>query len=200
MARRRVRTDLGIEEFFVWLAAGRFERAKDYPSLIRAFAQLISRRSEPAVLLICGQGSLDSQLRLLVRECGIAQHVRFLGVRSDLSRIFSAADAFAMSSVIEGLPMVLLEASASGRPIVATEVGGNSEVVVDGKTGFLVAPEDPSALSRAMERLMRLTPAERGAMGAAARLHVEENFAIQTVLDRWEMLYLELIRANTDKH
>ena len=81
-------------------------------------------------------------------------HVRFLGFRSDAPELMNTADAYAMSSALEGMPMVLLEAGACGLPIVATDVGENREVVLDGETGFLVSPKDPDVLAQAMLRLM----------------------------------------------
>jgi glycosyltransferase involved in cell wall biosynthesis len=184
---------LGIDECFVWLAAGRLERAKNYPTLFRAFQQLQNRITQKMVLLVCGRGSLDSQLRGLVRELGIDQQVRFLGTRADMPQIFSASDALVMSSVREGLPMVLLEASACGLPIVATTVGGNSEIVIEGKTGFLVQPNDPIGLAMAMERVVQLPSAEREKMAHATKLHVKDNFDMEAVADCWQRLYLDLI-------
>ncbi len=192
--RRQVRQALNLDGLFVWLAVGRFTLAKAYPTMIRAFAKLLERSVKPSVLLICGQGPLDSELRALIRSCGVEQHVRLLGIRPDIPEIMNACDGFVLSSNLEGLPMVLLQAAASGLPIVATAVGGNVEAVIDGKTGYLVPPSEPEALSSAMERIAKMPAEERDAMGDAARTHAGERFDLQRILDRWEELYTRLIK------
>jgi glycosyltransferase involved in cell wall biosynthesis len=101
-----------------------------------------------------------------------------------------AADAFVMSSAWEGLPMVLLEASASALPSVVTDVGGSRDVITDGVTGLLSPAHDPASLAAAMLRVMALPPHEREAMGALARQRAAETFDIERVADRWEELYL----------
>ncbi len=195
--RRRMRQELGVDDLFVWLAVGRFTPAKAFPDLIRASVKMFERSSQPAVLLICGQGQLEEQIRSLVRECGIDCHVRFLGLRRDIPQIMNAADGFVMSSHLEGLPMTLLEASATGLPMVATAVGGNPEIVLDGKTGFVVQPRDVDSLAVAMERMMNLSASERNAMSDAGRAHALERFDVESILDRWERLYSELIARNS---
>jgi glycosyltransferase involved in cell wall biosynthesis len=191
--RRRMRQDLNLDGFFVWLAVGRFNVAKAYPDMIRAFARIATRNCPPPVLCVCGQGPLEAGIRSLVHECGVAQQVRFLGLRPDIPRVMNAADGFVMSSHREGLPMVLLEASATGLPIVATAVGGNAEVVVDGKTGFIVPPGNVESLAGAMERLMNLPASERDAMAGAGRVHTREQFDVESILGHWERLYSQLI-------
>ena len=93
----------------------------------------------------------------------------FLGPRDDLPALYNAADALVLSSVVEGLPMVLLEAAATGLPCVATRAGGADEAVLDGHTGFLAPCSDPAALAAAMTCLMQLPADARAAMGRAAR-------------------------------
>ena len=191
-ARDNVRGALGLQDSFVWLAVGRFERAKDYPNMLRAFAGVVARRPE-ARLIIAGQGTLQREAEQLVAELRIADRVHFLGVRKDISALMNAADAYVMSSAWEGTPMVLLEAGATGLPIVATAVGGNGEVVVDGQTGFLVPPGDSEALMQAMLRLMDLSSEERARMGLAGRAHVDANYSLERVVDQWEKLYTEVL-------
>lgn len=190
--RRRLRRELRLDDRFAWLAVGRFEKAKDYPNMVKAFARVVVKKPN-ASLLIAGQGSLRVEALRLVEDLGLAGHVHFLGLRKDVPALMNAADGYVMSSAWEGMPMVLLEAAATGLPIVATDVGGNHEVVLNGRTGFLVPPKDPQALAQAMLRLMETSEEDRARMGAAGRAHVMANYTLERVVDMWEALYGELL-------
>jgi glycosyltransferase involved in cell wall biosynthesis len=112
-----------------------------------------------------------------------------------------AADGFVLSSRYEGLPMVLLEAGACAVPVVATDVPGTREVVVDGETGWLTPAGDAQKLAQTMMKLMHMPPDERHAMGGRARDHVARHFTLDAVLDHWERLYAELLeRKNAARH
>jgi glycosyltransferase involved in cell wall biosynthesis len=191
-AREALRGSLGLAGEFVWLAIGRFEIAKDYPNMLRAFAR-VRERCPQAILLLVGGGSLQSDTESLAQALGLDGVVRFLGVRDDVPELMSAADAYVMSSAWEGMPIVLLEATAAGLPVVATVVGGNQEVVRDGESGLLVPPRDSDALAHAMVRLMDSPEAERRSMGARGREHVRINYGLGRVVDRWEALYREVL-------
>jgi glycosyltransferase involved in cell wall biosynthesis len=154
---------------FTWLAVGRLMWKKDYPTLLAAFAQLGRGR-----LLIAGAGPEEAELRRLASPA-----VEFLGERSDIPDLMRSVDGFVMSSVVEGLPMVLLEAAASGLPCVATDAGGISETGV----AIVVPPRDPAALAAAMLRVMNR---EAGPRALPAR------FTLEAVVSDWEALYSEL--------
>jgi glycosyltransferase involved in cell wall biosynthesis len=190
--RDDVRQALGLGQRFAWLAVGRFEIAKDYPNMLRAFATVRERHPE-AVLLLVGRGALQAETEALARELKLGEEVRFLGVRDDVPALVSAADGYVMSSAWEGMPMVLLEAAAGGLPIVTTRVGGNHEAVLDGESGFLAPPRDHQALASAMLRLMALTEAERRRMGERGREHVRTHHGLTRVVERWEELYREVL-------
>jgi glycosyltransferase involved in cell wall biosynthesis len=189
--RLKFRKELGVEGF-VWLAVGRFDPPKDYPSMLQAFARVVHKHSN-TILLIAGDGPLRKTMENLARELGIEKRTKFLGIRRDIPQLMNAADAYVMSSSWEGMPNVLLEASATGLPIVATDVGGNREIVLDSVTGFLVPPRNPEALARAMLRIMDLSDEERKEMGKRARKHIEVKFNLDRVVDLWEILYYELL-------
>jgi glycosyltransferase involved in cell wall biosynthesis len=190
--RESIRRSIGLREEFVWLAVGRFETAKDYPTMLRAYAQV--RQREPAsVLLLVGRGSLQAETEALARELGLEKNVRFLGVRHDVPEVMNAADGYVMSSGWEGMPMVLLEASAAGLPIVATDVGGNREVVRERESGLLVRPGAPDLLAGAMLQLMQLPASERRAMGARGREHVRSHYGLHRTVERWEEVYREVL-------
>ncbi|MER3555718.1 MAG: glycosyl transferase family 1 [Meiothermus sp.] len=190
-ARQRLRDELGLGGDFVWLAAGRLTEAKDYPNMFHAFKKALET-DRNSMLLIGGTGELMESLQTLAQELGLAGRVRFLGLRKDMAQVMNAADGFVLSSAWEGLPMVLLEASASGLPMVATDVGGNREVVHQGQTGFLVPPRDSAALAGAMTKLMALPPLQRREMGERAREFVGERYSLEAVLSQWESIYREL--------
>ena len=190
--RDGLRQALGLGREFVWLAVGRFETAKDYPNMLRAFAAVRDRHPE-AVLLLAGRGALQVETEALARELQLGPGVRFLGVRDDVAALVSAADGYVMSSGWEGMPMVLLEAAAGGLPIVTTRVGGTAEVVLDGESGFLAPPRDHGALASAMLRLMSLTQTERRTMGERGREHIRTRYGLTRVVEQWEELYREVL-------
>ena len=190
--RNRLRERLQIGKRFVWLAAGRFERAKDYGNLLRSFHLACNDPADP-LLLIAGEGPLRKDMENLVRTLGIGHCVRLLGFRTDLADLMNASDGYVMSSCWEGLPLVLLEAAASELPVVATNVGGNPEAVCDGVTGMLVPKASPQALGSAMRELMTMGHDARAALGAAGRVHVIANYSLESVVAQWERLYLWLM-------
>ena len=191
LAKRRARSwDVGAE--FVWLAVGRLEPVKDYPTLLAAMVQV----PEPSRLLIAGAGHLKDELIRLAANLGIEERVRFLGFEPDIARLMQAADGFVLSSLWEGLPMGLLEAGACSLPAVATRAPGTPEVIVDAETGWLTPVGDSFALGEAMSRVVSLPFEERLAMGERARQHVMERFSLDAVLDRWEALFDRLLESN----
>jgi len=190
--RESLRRELGLGARFAWLAVGRFEVAKDYPNMLRAFAQVRERHPD-VLLLLVGRGSLQPETEALTQELVSAGNVRFLGVRRDVPALLSAADGYLMSSAWEGMPIVLLEAAAAGLPIVATRVGGNPEVVLDEETGFLVPPRNSDALAGAMLRLMRLPESERRRLGGRGNKQDNAHYGVSRAVERWEELYRQVL-------
>ena len=195
--RQRCREELGVTSSFVWIAVGRLAQAKDYRNMLDAFRTVVSRRSD-ARLLIVGNGPLEAEIAEKVKTLALAESVFMLGERNDVPALMNAADAYVMSSAWEGAPVVLLEAAASRLPIVATDVGGNSELVVQGKTGLLVRPHDPAALGDTMIRIMAASPEDRAEMGRSGRERTENEFGLEAILDQWEIMYVELLRQKAD--
>ena len=191
--RDLVRAQMGWGDAFVWIAVGRLVEEKDYPNLLRAFRSVRTHHPS-AILVIVGTGDLQANLEADRASLGLGDDaVRFLGTRDDVANLLAGADGYVMSSQTEGLPLVLLEAASAGLPIVATDVGGNGEIVLDGRTGLLVEPEDPEALSNAMRQSMVAPLEVRSAWQSAALAHVRANFAIGPVADRWLDLFAELL-------
>ncbi len=173
---------------FIFLAVGSLTDQKDYPNLLKAFAVLLEKHSD-SLLLIAGDGPLNSSLRLLAEELGLVDSVRFLGLRNDVPDLMAMADVFVISSAWEGLPVVLLEAAASSLPIIATDVGGNSEVVIDNYNGYLVAPGKVNELAEKMLEFIELPLQRQIEMGEKGYNHVKDNYSIENIIHRWEQIY-----------
>ena len=151
------------------------------------------------MLLIAGDGPLRSSISQLADDLGLFKRVQFLGMRNDVAELMAAVDAYVMSSAWEGLPMVLLEAAASSLPIVATDVGGNREIVRDGVNGFLVPGKNSVALAEAMLAMERLPSESRLSMGAVGRAHVSRHYSLPVVVDEWERIYRSLLEKQYDR-
>jgi glycosyltransferase involved in cell wall biosynthesis len=141
--------------------------------LLEALAST-SVRTDDAVLVV-GEGPERDRLEDIARRRGL-RCVRFLGARPDIPQLLAASDLFVLPSLWEGLPMALLEGMAAGLPVIATDVAGSRQVVVNGESGLLVPPGDPTALASAMTGLLA-DDAERTRLGRAARQRVESEFS-----------------------
>lgn len=186
--RNGVRTSLGIENQFCWLAIGRLELQKDYPTMLSAFSILVNQYPDTQ-LLICGTGSLQNDIEELVYSLQLERNVKLLGVRKDIPQLMNAVDGYVMSSAWEGMPIVLLEASATGLPIVSTDVGGNPEVVIHGQNGFLVQPHNDRALASQMVKLMTLTPTQYKNMSQSGVNLILNNHQLNKLSNQWNDLY-----------
>ena len=186
--RQRAAFKISDEEF-LWIAAGRLEAVKDYPTLLNAFATLPTR----ARLLIAGSGPLAEALGRQIESLELTGRVALLGQRSDLADLLPAADGFVQASLWEGMPMSLLEAGAVELPVVATNLPSIAGVVLDKETGFLAEPSHQESLAAAMRAMMEVPPEERASFGQRARRLISENYALARILDRWEALYGALL-------
>jgi sugar transferase (PEP-CTERM/EpsH1 system associated) len=186
--RARVRASLAIPaDSPVAGIVARLTPAKDHVNLFDAFARV--RGAHPrACLVVVGDGELREPLRRAVEERGLAEAVIFAGRRDDVAAVLSAFDVFVLSSATEGLAVTLLEAMAAGLPVVATRVGGNTEVVVDGETGLLVPPRDPVALAGRIGALFA-EPALAARYGEHGRARAHERFRVETMAARYQELY-----------
>jgi glycosyltransferase involved in cell wall biosynthesis len=174
---------------FRWLAVGRLAPVKDYPTLLRAFRQLPA----PTTLSIAGAGPEEAHLRTLAADLGIGHRVEFLGFQPQIQPLLAEAHAFVQSSLWEGLPISILEASASALPIVATDAAGVRETLIPGQTGVLVPINNPEALAAAMLHLMKMDPEHRREIGLNGRAFVQTNFSLSAITDQWEELYTQLL-------
>lgn len=159
----------------VLAVVGTLKEQKGHRYLIDAAPAVLAQFPDTHWLLI-GDGALREALQAQVDAAGLAQHIHFLGNRSDVASLLAASDAFVLPSLWEGLPMALIEAMASGLPIVATEVSGTKQVMVANETGLLVPPGSVPHLEAAMIELLS-NPERCQAMGASARRRVEALFS-----------------------
>jgi glycosyltransferase involved in cell wall biosynthesis len=192
--RMRTRSELGWREDFVWLAIGRLELAKDYPNLIQAFKK-VHEDSPSARLAIAGEGRMRAQIEQIVYNAGLQNAVSFLGLRDDVPILLNACDALVVASAWEGGPLVLLEAGAAERPVVSTRVGAAPEIVVPGRTGLLVSPNDSASLAKAMSELMELGPETLNTMGTQARRHVIDRYSLASIHDQYRQLYEQVLTS-----
>ena len=176
---------------------GRVEPMKGQASLVEAVGKVLARHRN-ARLLLCGELTDESyreHCEGIGRRHGIADRVRFLGHRSDVAEVLSAADVAVLPSLSgEAFPRAVIEAMAMGRPVVATDVGGTREAIVEGVTGFVVPPGDPEALADRIGRLMG-DAAMRAAMGQAAGRRAEECFSIGKNVRATERLYRAMMNG-----
>lgn len=171
------------------ISVGRLEAVKDFPTLLRAVA--LARAEHPHVeVVLVGAGRERASLESMARELGLTGCARFLGERNDVADLLRTSAVLVNSSRSEGVALALLEAMASGIPVIATSVGGSTEVVQDGVTGFLVPPGNPSALATAISKAIA-DPARLAEMGRAARVRVTEHFDIRRMVADYERLYAQ---------
>lgn len=191
--RNEARDRLGIsQDVLVLSMVANLHPYKGHADLLHALQLVRDRLPVSWMLLAPGRdvkGHLD-RMRQLSDELGLTAHIRFLGERGDVAVILRAADIHVSASHTEGFPNNILEAMCIGLPVVATAVGGVSEMVVDGQTGLLVPPEDPEAMARALH-LLAHDPERRTAMGEAGR-NLVSSFSIERSTEALEHLYAEL--------
>lgn len=176
---------------------GRLQAVKDQLNLVRAFARLAaSRRPEfdGLRLMIAGDGPMRTAVESAIVEGGIGDRVWLAGERSDVPDVMRALDLFVLPSKAEGISNTILEAMASGLPVVATDVGGNAELVAQGRTGMLVPAADDAALADAIASYA-LDPALRQMHGNAGRERVEREFSLDGMVERYRALYQAQLEA-----
>ena len=201
--RAATRKAMGAASSFVWLSAGRVTPAKDFPNLLRAFA--IVRREAPDTELWIAGALLDAKEIIAANgiKCdvpskdaryGDSECVRWLGLRRDMPALMDAADGFVMASAWEGMPLVLGEAMAMEKPVVATDVGGVRELVDD--CGAIVPAKNPKVLATAMLETMRQSREEDAQLRLKARERIVREFSIDAAADWWEALYKQGIGSS----
>jgi len=173
------------------VAVGRLDPQKDMKTLLDAF-QRISQRFDDTGLVLVGDGPEREELEQIVEQWKLTNSVRFAGFQENPMSFIAASQALVLSSQEEGLPLVILEAMALGKPVISTIVGAVPEIVDNEQSGLLVPSRDPAALAQAIERVLSDNTLA-AQMGAAGRLIVRKKYSIKTMREKLDRLYKTLL-------
>jgi sugar transferase (PEP-CTERM/EpsH1 system associated) len=176
---------------------GRLQAVKDQVSLVRAFAlclQAVGNAGANLRLSIAGDGPLRPDVEAEIVRAGLGSRVWLAGVRRDVPNVMRALDLFVLPSRAEGISNTILEAMASSLPVIATDVGGNSELVLPGETGALVPPANPAKLAEVIARYA-VDADLRRAHGLVGRQRVEAEFSLDGMVERYASLYQSQLDA-----
>lgn len=175
---------------------GRLQEEKDQMNLVKAFVLLNQSYPEYKDLLtlsLVGDGPLKEKISDYCQQKNVTDQVNLLGAKDDVPQQLKKLDLFVLPSLCEGLSNTILEAMASGLPVIATNVGGNAELVVEGETGFIVPPADPQALAEAINRYVE-NPSLLLKHGAAGRKRIEDFFAIEKMVSAYAQVYAQAVK------
>lgn len=190
--RGRKRKLLGIPPCSMVLGViGRLVHQKALDVILPAFSE-VARSHDGATCIIIGEGPLRKEMEGLAGRLGVAGKVFFIGPQPDIEDWLADVDVMVSASRYEGLSLALAEAMAAAKPVIATDVGGNAELIIDGETGFIVPPEDVGALSSAIIRLLD-SPGMMVSMGERGRRRVRENFTEEAMAMKVQALYDRLL-------
>jgi len=190
--RESWRRELGVDPSDVLIGTvATFRPVKGLHTMLEAMA-LVAKTAAHAKLVLLGDGPLKPDLEATVRRLGLESVVRFPGWRVDATRLLPAMDVFVLSSLSEGISLALLEAMAARVPVVATEVGGNREIIKGPNCGLLVPPQSPRDLAHALLSLIG-NPTWRCELGAGGRRRVEEGFSLKRMVGDYADLYMGLL-------
>jgi N-acetyl-alpha-D-glucosaminyl L-malate synthase BshA len=174
----------------VLIHVSNFRPVKRACAVVEVFARV--RQSVPATLVMVGDGPDSGDAMRLARKLKVSEHVQFLGMQEQLVPLLSVADAFLLPSAQESFGLAALEAMSCGVPVIASRVGGLPEVIADGVSGFLHAPDDLKGMADSAVRLLT-DPSLRDSMAKAARHTVRERFCVSLVVPMYEQYYGEVV-------
>ncbi len=189
--REEVKSELGLQGSFVYGHVARLSEEKDQMTLIHAFSEL-ARRINNVKLVIVGEGPAGPALLELAERLRVREHIVFAGAQANVPLYMNIFDVFVLSSVREGTPLTILEAMASGIPVIATKVGGVPDIISDGIDGILVPPKHPLRMVDAMIDLAVRSDMRR-AFGVAARKKVSEKYSLEKMGAEYARVYRESV-------
>jgi len=190
-ALRRLNLETILDRAVITMVANFEYRIKDHPMLLRA-AQRVIRNVPEAVFIIAGEGILREETERVAAELGLKESCLFIGRCASVPDLLRASDICVLSSQAEGFSNSILEYMAAGRPVVATDVGGASEAILEGRTGHLVKAGDDQTMAERIISLLR-DPDRRSAMGRNGRQLVEERFSCDKRLSNTSALYQRML-------
>ncbi len=176
---------------------GRMEEVKDTLLLVKAFIRLMEKQPkcrDSVRLVLIGTGSLYCAAEAMLKENDIEGMVWMPGARNDIPAILNKLDIFVLPSLAEGISNTILESMSSGVPVIATDVGGNSELVADGETGFLVPASDSEKMADAIFKYLQ-DDELRLKHGKNAKQRVEENFSFAAMVEKYDVMYTGVLRG-----
>ena len=181
-----LRRELGIPDgAAVLLSVGDLNKNKNHRAVLEALARMENRNLH---YVVCGRGPLKEELETFAREKGLADRVRFMGYRDDIPAFYAMADVFVFPSFREGLSVSVMEAMASGLPIVCSRIRGNTDMVEDGVNGYLTEPGNPDSIAGA---LRRLEDGEKREEISRNNLEKAEIYSLGVIAEQYRQLYLE---------
>lgn len=184
----RLKEQLGLKNDFCLLGTvARIHRQKNIPCLIKA-ADVLRDAIPEARIIIAGDGPMMTQVKNLIERFGLQERVFLLGERADAQRIMSLFDIFVLPSLWEGLPYVLMEAGALGKPVVASDIEGVREIIQNGETGLLVPKNDPQELAEAIVQL-KAEPQLRFELGKKLQEKVQDEYTVSRMIKEIEAIY-----------
>lgn len=187
-----VRSKYGYkDEDIVIGIVGRLDPVKDQQLLIKSFS-LLTKNYPHLILLIIGDGPCREGLEKMAKDLGLQNKVRFLGIRTDVPEVLKLLDIFVLPSIIEGISNTILESMATGVAVVATSVGGNPELVVDGETGYLVPKQDTIAMAKALEQYIENRKLIKS-HGVSGRERIVREFSLDRMVAKYEETYIDLV-------
>lgn len=191
----KVRKSFGLNSSHTVIGAiGRFTWQKGFKYLIHSIPSIIQNHPRTKFLLV-GEGPLKKELEDLAGKLNIKENIIFPGFRNNIDNILSAVDIFVVPSILEGFPMVILEAMAMARPIIASNIPGISEQIINGSTGILVPPKSSEAISKTLtDLIVNQNKAKR--IGEKAMAYVNSNFSVEKMVFKTQKIYQELLEGN----
>jgi len=191
--KQRLKSELGLSDTEKIVGVvGSLYPVKGHEYLLAAVPQVLKIHPWTKFLIV-GKGDLEARLKNVVRNAGLERQVRFLGFREDVPMLLSLLDVFVLPSLSEGLSIALLEAMAAGKPVVATKVGGNPELVVDGETGYSVPARDAEALAAKICFLLA-DKCRATKLGENGQERVRQKFSLRAMADNYQKLYEQCLR------
>lgn len=193
--RKQFRQRYGFsDDTFVVGTVGRLTKVKNQLMLLKAAAEMYQRGYDVEVVIVGGYtvgDSVESELRSFAEQSGIGQHIHFLGFQEDTPLYYNGFDVFTLTSFSEGCSNVIQEAMSCGLPVIATNVGGNPELVIDQQTGFLIPSNDHNALAEKLI-LLKSDHKMREYLARNAHQHALSRFSLDVMVQSYESLYLRM--------